>query len=61
MISPARWLPVAPIFEVSAIAVHCAIDLDLQNKAIQFFYVKLMNSLFYLLLFSKLLTGALVY
>jgi hypothetical protein len=37
MISPAHRLPAAPIFEVSAIPVHHAIDLNLQNKAMQFF------------------------
>jgi hypothetical protein len=47
-------LPAAPIFEVSAITIHHV----KQGNAI--FYVKLMNSLFYLLIFSKTLTGALV-
>jgi hypothetical protein len=37
----------------------CAIDLNLHKMAMQFYYVKLMNSLFYLLLFCRLLTGAL--
>jgi hypothetical protein len=37
MISPTRHLPAAPIFEVSAIEVRRAINLDLQNKAMQFF------------------------
>ena len=57
MISPARRLPAAPILQVSAIAVCRAIDLDLRNTAIQFFYVKLSNSLFYCLLFYRLLTS----
>ena len=35
MISPARWLPAAPIFKVSAIAIRRAIDLDLQNEEMQ--------------------------
>ena len=57
MISPARRLPAAPILQVSAIAVCRAIDLDLRNTAMQFFYVKLSNSLFYCLLFYRPLTG----
>jgi hypothetical protein len=61
MISPTRRLPVALIFEVTAITIRHAIVLDLQNKAMmQFFYVKLMNSLLYLLLFSKPLTSVLM-
>jgi hypothetical protein len=36
MISPTRQLPAAPIFEVSAITVRRTINLDLQNKAMQF-------------------------
>jgi hypothetical protein len=59
MISPTCRLPGAPIFEVSAIAIHHAIDLDLQREAMHF-YVKLVNSLFYLLLFSKPLTSTIV-
>jgi len=47
MISPARRLPAAPILQVSAIAVCCAIDLDLRNMAMQFLDVKLTFSLFY--------------
>ena len=58
MISPARRLPAAPILQVSAIAVCCAIDLDLRNTAMQFLDVKLTFSLFYLLLFCMPLTGA---
>jgi hypothetical protein len=57
MISPARRLPAAPILQVSAIAVCRTIDLDLRNTAMQFFYVKLSNSLFYCLLFFRPLTG----
>jgi hypothetical protein len=60
MISSACRLPVAQFFELNAIAVCCAIDLNLQNKVMHFFNVKLMNSLFYLLLLSKPLTDALV-
>jgi hypothetical protein len=37
MISPARWIPVAPMFEVSAIVIHRAIDLNWQNKAMLLF------------------------
>jgi hypothetical protein len=57
MISPARRLPAAPILQVSAIAVCRAIDLDLRNTAMQYFYVKLTVSLFYCLLFYRPPTG----
>jgi hypothetical protein len=57
MISPARRLPAASILQVSAIAVRRAIDLDLRNMAMQFFYVRLTVSLFYCLLFCMPLTG----
>ena len=58
MISPAHRLPAAPILQVSAIAVCCAIDLDLRNTAMQFLDVKLTFSLFYLLLFCMPLSDA---
>lgn len=57
MISPARRFPAAPILKVSAIVVCRAIDLDLRNTAMQFFYVKLTVSLFYCLLFYRPLTS----
>ena len=41
----------ASILKVSKIAIHRAIDNNLSNTAMLFFYMKLMNSLFYLLLF----------
>ncbi len=59
MISSSRRLPVASIFQMCAIAVHPNLDLNLCNTSMQFFYLKLMYSLFYLLLFCRPLTGAL--
>jgi hypothetical protein len=36
MVPPGCRLPVAPILQVSAIAVRCAIDINIHNRAIQF-------------------------
>ncbi len=36
MTAPTCWLPMAPFFEVSAVAVYRVIDLDLHNTAMQF-------------------------
>ena len=46
MISPARWLPAAPILQVSRIAVQPAIVHDLRNTAMQSFYLKPTSPLF---------------
>jgi hypothetical protein len=47
MIPPARRPPADPIFKVSDIAVHRAIEHHLRYTAMQFFYVQLTLSLFY--------------
>jgi hypothetical protein len=47
MIPPACRPPAAPIFKVSDIAVHRAIEHHLRYTAMQFFYVQLTLSLFY--------------
>ncbi len=51
MVPTARCLPAASLLKVSEIAVCRVIDNDLSNTAMLCFNVKLMNSLFYLLLF----------
>ena len=47
MIPPARRPPADPIFKVSDIAVHRAIEHHLRYTVMQFFYVQLTLSLFY--------------
>ena len=54
MVPPARCLPAASILKVSKIAVRSAIDNDFRHTAMQFFYVQIINSLFYYLLFYPL-------
>jgi hypothetical protein len=51
MIATIRRPPVAPIVEVSAIAVRRAIDHDDSDAVMYFSPMKLTNSLFYSLLF----------
>jgi hypothetical protein len=51
MVPPSRWLPVAPILQVSAITIRCAIDHDHRNMAAYFFLMTLTFPLFILLLF----------
>jgi hypothetical protein len=53
MIPPGRWLPDAPSLKVSTIDLHHAMAHDLCNMAMQFFYMKLTYSLFYLYLFYR--------
>jgi hypothetical protein len=48
MISPARRLPAASILQVSVIAVRRAIDIDHQNTAMQFFYMKRTVSFYFI-------------
>jgi hypothetical protein len=47
MVPTARRLPAASILKVSKITVRRVIDNNLSNTAMLFFYVKLMNALFY--------------
>ncbi len=47
MVPTARRLPAASILKGSKIAVSCTIDNNLSNTAMLFFYMKLMNFLFY--------------
>jgi hypothetical protein len=47
MIPPSCQLPVAPILQVSAITVRCAIDIDLCNTAMKHLLIKLAVLLFY--------------
>ena len=53
MITPAHRPPADPIFKVSDIAVHRAIEHHLRYTAMPSFYVQLTLSLFYLLLFYR--------
>jgi hypothetical protein len=41
MVPPSRWLPEAPILQVSAIAVRQAIDHDHHNTVMYFLLTKL--------------------
>jgi hypothetical protein len=59
MIPPCRRLPTAPILEVSAIALCHTMAHDPRNMEMKFFFVKLIFSLFYIVLFYRPLTGAL--
>jgi hypothetical protein len=51
MVPPSRRLPAAPILQVSAIAVRCAINQDHHNTAMYFLLTTLTFPLFILLLF----------
>jgi hypothetical protein len=51
IVPPSCWLPVAPILQVSAIAVHQAIDHNHCNTVMYFFLWTLTFPLFILLLF----------
>ena len=51
IVPTARCRPAASILKVSKIAISRATDSDLSNTAMLFFYMKLMNSMFYKLLF----------
>jgi hypothetical protein len=54
MIPPGRWLlPDAPSLKVSTINLHQAMAHDLHNMVMQFVYMKLTYSLFYLYLFYR--------
>ncbi len=60
MITPSHQLPVTPVSRVSAIVIYFAIAHDPHNIVMWLFHMKLTNSPFYKLLFSRLLTGALL-
>jgi hypothetical protein len=51
MVPPSCRLPAAPILQVSAIAVHCAINHNHRNTAMYSFLTTLTFSVFILLLF----------
>ena len=53
MIPPGRWLPDAPSLKVNTIDLHHAMAHDLHNMVMQFVYMKLSYSLFYLYLFYR--------
>ena len=51
MVLPSRWLPMAPILQVSAIAVHYMIDHNNHNMVMHFLLMTQTFPLFILLLF----------
>jgi hypothetical protein len=51
MVPPSRWLPAAPILQVSAIAIRCTINHNHCNTAMYFLLTTLTFPLFILLLF----------